>query len=128
MIAAHASVVLAYARAEQNLWQAIDSRNLIGQAQGILMERFGLTPERHSRCCAGTRNITTGSWPYSPRNWSAPAEFTGARQLVAPVIGTVVAPTNVEMPGPADQIGAKHSRRVASARTGAGGRRCGGHE
>ena len=46
VIAAHASVVLAYARAEQNLWQAIDSRNLIGQAQGILMERFGLTPAK----------------------------------------------------------------------------------
>ena len=46
VVAAHASVVLAYARAEQNLWQAIDSRNLIGQAQGILMERFGLTPEK----------------------------------------------------------------------------------
>ena len=37
--------MLAYSRTEQNLWQAIDSRNLIGQAQGILMERFGLTPD-----------------------------------------------------------------------------------
>ncbi len=46
VIAAHASVVLAYARSEENLWQAIDSRNLIGQAQGILMERFGLAPQR----------------------------------------------------------------------------------
>jgi GAF domain-containing protein len=46
VVAAHCSVVLAYARNEQNLWQAIDSRNLVGQAQGILMERFGLTPER----------------------------------------------------------------------------------
>lgn len=46
VIAAHASVVLAYARSEQNLWNAIDSRNLIGQAQGMLMERFGLSPER----------------------------------------------------------------------------------
>lgn len=33
IIAAHASVVLAYTRQERNLWQAIDSRNLIGQAQ-----------------------------------------------------------------------------------------------
>ncbi len=46
VVAAHASVVVAYTRSEQNLWQAIDSRNLIGQAQGILMERFGLTPEK----------------------------------------------------------------------------------
>jgi GAF domain-containing protein len=44
VIAAHASVVLAYAKAEQNLWQAIDSRNLIGLAQGILIERYRLTP------------------------------------------------------------------------------------
>ena len=43
IIAAHASVVLAYARVEQNLWQAIDSRNVIGQAQGILMERYQIT-------------------------------------------------------------------------------------
>ena len=43
VIAAQASVVLAYARTQQNLWQAIDVRNLIGQAQGILMQRYGLT-------------------------------------------------------------------------------------
>jgi AmiR/NasT family two-component response regulator len=39
-------VVLAYARTEQNLWQAIDTRNLIGQAQGMLMARYGLTPDK----------------------------------------------------------------------------------
>jgi len=43
VIAAQASVVLAYARTQQNLWHAIDTRNLIGQAQGILMQRYGLT-------------------------------------------------------------------------------------
>jgi hypothetical protein len=46
VIGAHASVVLAYARTEQNLWQAIDTRNLIGQAQGILMQKYGLTAEQ----------------------------------------------------------------------------------
>jgi GAF domain-containing protein len=46
VVAAHASVALARVRAEQDLWRAIDSRHLIGQAQGILMERFGLSPER----------------------------------------------------------------------------------
>ncbi len=46
VVAAHASVALARLRAEQDLWRAIDSRHLIGQAQGILMERFGLAPER----------------------------------------------------------------------------------
>lgn len=43
VIAAQGSVVLAFARTQQNLWRAIDSRNLIGQAQGILMQRYGLT-------------------------------------------------------------------------------------
>ena len=44
VVAAHASVALARVRAEQDLWRAIDSRHLIGQAQGILMERFALSP------------------------------------------------------------------------------------
>ncbi len=39
----HASVAFAMARKEQGLRQAIDARHLIGQAQGILMERFGLS-------------------------------------------------------------------------------------
>jgi hypothetical protein len=32
--------------AEQNLWHAIDSRNVFGQAQGMLMQRFGLSAEK----------------------------------------------------------------------------------
>ena len=46
MVAAHASVALARLRSERDLWRAIDSRHLIGQAQGILMERFQLSPEK----------------------------------------------------------------------------------
>jgi GAF domain-containing protein len=46
IIAAHASVVLAYTRTERNLWQAIDSRNLIDQAQGMLMQKYGLTADK----------------------------------------------------------------------------------
>ena len=42
----HASVVVAFTRSEQHLWQAIDTRNLIGQAQGILMAKYELTAER----------------------------------------------------------------------------------
>jgi GAF domain-containing protein len=38
----HASIALATARQEASLWQAIDARKLVGQAQGILMERFDL--------------------------------------------------------------------------------------
>lgn len=42
VVAAHASVALARSRDERNLWATIDSRHLIGQAQGVLMERYGL--------------------------------------------------------------------------------------
>ena len=46
VVAAHASVALAKLRSERDLWRAIDSRHLIGQAQGILMERFQLSSEK----------------------------------------------------------------------------------
>jgi GAF domain-containing protein len=42
----HASVALANAHNEQGLQIAIDARKLIGQAQGILMERFNLDEDR----------------------------------------------------------------------------------
>lgn len=40
IFARHAAVALSSARDAANLWKAIDARRLIGQAQGILMERF----------------------------------------------------------------------------------------
>jgi GAF domain-containing protein len=46
VVGRHASIALASAREEESLWQAIDARKLIGQAQGILMERFALDDER----------------------------------------------------------------------------------
>ena len=46
VIADHAAVAVANARTESTLWQAIEARKLIGQAQGILMERFDLTDEQ----------------------------------------------------------------------------------
>lgn len=46
VIAAQASVVVAYTRTRENLWRMVDTRNLIGQAQGILMQRYGLTAEK----------------------------------------------------------------------------------
>jgi GAF domain-containing protein len=46
ILARHAAVALASARRAENLWMAIDARKLVGQAQGILMERFDLTPDQ----------------------------------------------------------------------------------
>ena len=44
--AAHASVALAASSNNDNLSRAIDTRHVIGQAQGILMERFDLDDRR----------------------------------------------------------------------------------
>ena len=44
-VAAHASIVVDAMMMERNLRRAMDSRNLIGQAQGILMQRHDLTAD-----------------------------------------------------------------------------------
>jgi GAF domain-containing protein len=41
----HVSIALFTAKQEESLWQAIDARTLVGRAQGILMERFGIDDE-----------------------------------------------------------------------------------
>jgi GAF domain-containing protein len=46
VFAQHASVALAVAKREEGLRLAIDARHLIGQAQGILMERYGLSADK----------------------------------------------------------------------------------
>jgi GAF domain-containing protein len=45
VLAAHAAAAIAASRKEAQLTQALESRTLIGQATGILMERFSLDPE-----------------------------------------------------------------------------------
>ncbi|WP_306214818.1 GAF and ANTAR domain-containing protein [Actinoplanes sp. RD1] len=46
VFAAHAAVAVAGAQQEQQLHTALTTRDAIGQAKGILMERFRLTPEQ----------------------------------------------------------------------------------
>ena len=46
LLAGHAAVALATTKTESHLWHAIDARKLIGQAQGILMERFDLDDDK----------------------------------------------------------------------------------
>lgn len=46
ILAQHAAVAIAAARTEENLWRAVDARKLIGQAQGMLMERYGLDADK----------------------------------------------------------------------------------
>lgn len=46
VFAAHAAVALATAHQTEHLMKAIDARHLIGQAQGILMQRFDIDANR----------------------------------------------------------------------------------
>jgi GAF domain-containing protein len=46
ILARHAAVALGNARKVENLWLAVDARKRIGQAQGILMERFDLSADQ----------------------------------------------------------------------------------
>ena len=46
MLARHAAVAMQHARGDEHLRKAVDARNLVGQAQGILMERFDLDADR----------------------------------------------------------------------------------
>jgi transcriptional regulator with GAF, ATPase, and Fis domain len=46
VMARHAAAALSRASETENLWHAIDARKRIGQAQGILMERFGLDEDQ----------------------------------------------------------------------------------
>jgi GAF domain-containing protein len=46
VLSAHAAVALAGAQQEQHLRRAVDNRDLIGQAKGILMERYKLTADQ----------------------------------------------------------------------------------
>ncbi|HST47962.1 GAF and ANTAR domain-containing protein [Jatrophihabitans sp.] len=45
LFAAHATIALAGQEWHRNLTTALDSRDVIGQAKGILMERFRVTPD-----------------------------------------------------------------------------------
>jgi GAF domain-containing protein len=46
ILARHASVAVASAQREENLARAVDARKLVGQAMGILMERYDLDDDR----------------------------------------------------------------------------------
>jgi hypothetical protein len=46
LFASHAAVAFAGVRKEAQLAKAVVSRDLIGQAKGILMERYNISPER----------------------------------------------------------------------------------
>lgn len=46
LFAAHAAAALAAVKLREGLQNALDSRTIVGQAQGVLMERFGVDADR----------------------------------------------------------------------------------
>ncbi|MGY1702934.1 GAF and ANTAR domain-containing protein [Geodermatophilus sp. SYSU D00697] len=81
IFAVHAALALAAAEREEHLEAALRSRDRIGQAKGILMERYKLTPERAFAVLASISSATnrklrdiadeittTGAIPTDPRD------------------------------------------------------------
>ncbi len=58
LLSAHASVALANALQVKNLRVAVDSRDIIGQAKGILMERYKLTSQQAFDLLVGASQTT----------------------------------------------------------------------
>ncbi len=58
LLARHAASVLAQADVETNLRVAVDSRQLVGQAVGILVERHRITPQAAFERLARASNVT----------------------------------------------------------------------
>ncbi|HEX2072528.1 MAG TPA: GAF and ANTAR domain-containing protein [Geodermatophilus sp.] len=80
IFAGHAALALAAAERAENLETALHSRDLIGQAKGILMERYKITPEHAFALLVRTSTLTnrklrdiadelatTGALPADPR-------------------------------------------------------------
>ncbi|WP_448624824.1 GAF and ANTAR domain-containing protein [Geodermatophilus sp. URMC 64] len=58
VFATHAAVALSGAQQEENLQRAVSSRDLIGQAKGILMERYRLTGDQAFALLVGASSRT----------------------------------------------------------------------
>ncbi|MGY1709874.1 GAF and ANTAR domain-containing protein [Geodermatophilus sp. SYSU D00758] len=58
IVAVHAAIALAAAEREEHLEAALRSRDRIGQAKGILMERYKLTPDQAFAFLVRTSSVT----------------------------------------------------------------------
>ena len=66
LFVSHAAVAFAGVRKEAQLAQAVVSRDLIGQAKGILMERYKISPERAFLVLTRVSQKATGKSTTSP--------------------------------------------------------------
>lgn len=83
MFATHASVALRGAQQEKELKRAIETRDVIGMAKGILVERHKLTPDQAFDVLVRHRSTGTSSCTTSPSTWCGPAARPGERELAA---------------------------------------------
>jgi len=70
LFATHAALALGHARHAENLSTAISSRKSIGQAIGILMERYEMDEDRAFQFLVRVSTTGTSSCAMWPRNWS----------------------------------------------------------
>ena len=102
ILAAHASVAAravhersALQQLEHNLNTALSSRDVIGQAKGILMERLNLPPRKRSTHCDAHRSGSTKScatWPAdSPKRGNSIAGTLEINSRLAPMALAAVA-------------------------------------
>ena len=70
LFATHAAIALGRARQRENLSEALHSRTVIGQASGILMERYQINDERASASCCGPPRSPTSRCTTSPSSSS----------------------------------------------------------
>jgi GAF domain-containing protein len=61
LLASHAAVAVAGAQHEEHLLHAIAARDLIGQAKGILMERYKSPQTKPSPCLSGPARMPTSN-------------------------------------------------------------------
>jgi GAF domain-containing protein len=87
ILARHASVAVATARQETSLALAVDARKLVGQAMGILMERFDVDGDRAFAILRRYSQDTNTKRATSPREghlwssrWPAPRRRAGRRR------------------------------------------------
>lgn len=73
LFASHAAIAMADAQEQDHLRQAIEFRDLIGQAKGILMERYKLTGDPRSRYWPGPVSAATASSATSLSSWPSRA-------------------------------------------------------
>lgn len=82
VFASHAAIALASALHEQNLRRAVDARDLIGQAMGILMERHRLTADQAFQVLVRTSSVT------NRKRFDVAEELTTAGELPGPPMRT----------------------------------------